>query len=99
MYHTRPATGPRRRRAQRGRRLQDLEIHGQFADHALEGVELLFTQRFILPEPRAHSAFSAPSRKRSRQSSASASFSPCRRAASAAIVSPLSKLITNATRR
>src|ERR1700678_2054818 len=48
---------------------------------------------------RARSAFSAPSRKRSRQSSTSASFNPCRRAASAAVVSPLSKLITNAARR
>ena len=42
---------------------------------------------------RARSAFSAPSRKRSRQSSTSDTFNPCHRAASAAVVSPLSRLI------
>src|SRR5580700_4904408 len=48
---------------------------------------------------RARSAFSAPSRKRSRHPSTSATFSPCRRAASTAVVSPLSKLIIKAARR
>ena len=48
---------------------------------------------------RACKAFSAPSRKRSRHSSTSATLSPCRRAASAAVVSPLSTLITRAARR
>src|SRR6516162_2850536 len=48
---------------------------------------------------RARSAFSAPRRNRSRHSSTSATFSPCRRAASAAVVSPLSTLITRAARR
>src|ERR1700728_3499982 len=48
---------------------------------------------------RARSAFSAPSRKRSRHSSTSATFSPWRRAASTAVVSPLSQLITRAARR
>src|SRR6516165_6784305 len=48
---------------------------------------------------RARSAFSAPSRKRSRHSSTSATLSPWRRAASAAVVSPLSTLITRAARR
>ena len=43
---------PRRRRAQPGRRLQNLEIHGQFADLALEAVELFFAQRFIFLGPR-----------------------------------------------
>jgi hypothetical protein len=48
---------------------------------------------------RARSALSAPSRKRSRYSSTSATFSPCRRAASAAFVSPISKLTISAARR
>src|SRR5215469_9001537 len=48
---------------------------------------------------RARKAFSAPSRKRSRHSSTSATLRPCRRAASAAVVSPLSTLITRAARR
>src|SRR5262252_5616216 len=47
---------------------------------------------------RARSAFSAPSRKRSRHSSTSATLTPCRRAASAAVVSPLSTLITRVAR-
>jgi hypothetical protein len=38
---------------------------------------------------RVRSTFSAPSENRSRYSSSSATFSPCRRAASAAVVSPL----------
>src|SRR5262249_43877667 len=45
------------------------------------------------------SGFVGAGRKRSRHSSTSATLSPCRRAASAAVVSPLSTLITTAARR
>src|SRR6202044_3377631 len=44
---------PRRRRAQPGRRLQNLEIDGQFADLALEAVEFLFAQSPLFLGPRA----------------------------------------------
>src|SRR5271157_3012030 len=47
----------------------------------------------------ARSAFSAPSRKRSRHCSVSATVSPCLRAASASVVSPLSTLRTSAALR
>jgi hypothetical protein len=45
------------------------------------------------------SAFSAPSRKRSRHSSISATVNPCLRAASCAEVSPFRRLSTRAARR
>ena len=52
----------------------------------------------LLPST-ASAVHHAPSRKRSRHASTSATFSPCRRAASTAVVSPLSKLIIKAARR
>src|SRR5690348_16772309 len=48
---------------------------------------------------RVRKAFSAPDKKRSRQSSTSATVSACLRAASATDVSPFKMLTTNATRR